>query len=58
MPLVGLGVYQNKLCFPACLSALEHGYRQIDTTQMYKNEEVGRAVKVSGLEREGVFISA
>jgi len=58
MPLVGLGVYQNADCYPACVAALKHGYRHIDTAQMYRNEaEVGRAVKDSGIPREELFIT-
>ncbi|GAA2430839.1 aldo/keto reductase [Actinomadura vinacea] len=39
-------------------SALEIGYRHIDTATLYGNEaDVGRAVKDSGLEREQVFIT-
>lgn len=26
MPLLGLGVYLNNECKPACLAALKHGY--------------------------------
>ena len=29
MPVVGLGVYQNPSCKPACLAALECGYRSV-----------------------------
>ncbi|KAF8590190.1 Aldo/keto reductase [Ramaria rubella] len=58
MPLLGLGVYQNPDCAPSCLTALKHGYRHIDTAQMYKNEEgVGKALKESGLERSDVYIT-
>lgn len=27
MPMLGLGVYKNDDCEPACLAALKHGYR-------------------------------
>ena len=27
MPLLGLGVFQNDDCVPACLAALKYGYR-------------------------------
>ena len=40
------------------LKALKAGYRHIDTAQAYQNEEeVGQAVKESGLKREEVFIT-
>ncbi|PAV17984.1 Aldo keto reductase [Pyrrhoderma noxium] len=58
MPVLGLGVYQNHSCIPACAAALKHGYRHIDTAQMYKNEaDVGVAVRESGIPREDVFIT-
>jgi 2,5-diketo-D-gluconate reductase A len=45
-------------CQAAVRSALEVGYRHIDTATMYRNErEVGRAVRDSGVPREQVFIT-
>ncbi len=29
MPVIGLGVYQNPNCKPACLAALQSGYRSV-----------------------------
>ncbi|GLB45288.1 putative aldo keto reductase [Lyophyllum shimeji] len=59
IPRLGLGVYQNDDCLPACEAALEYGYRHIDTAQMYRNEEqVGAAVKGSGIPRESIFITS
>ncbi|KAH8109889.1 Aldo/keto reductase [Phellopilus nigrolimitatus] len=58
MPVLALGVYENDLCFPACEAALKHGYRHIDTAQMYRNEaEVGRAIHESGVPRDEVFVT-
>jgi 2,5-diketo-D-gluconate reductase A len=60
MPLVGLGTWQmtGARCRTAVRSALEVGYRHIDTATMYRNEgEVGRAVRDSGVPREQVFIT-
>lgn len=61
VPLVGFGVYQvseASQCEEAVLTALESGYRLIDTAENYLNEEaVGSAVKKSGLPREEVFIT-
>jgi 2,5-diketo-D-gluconate reductase A len=60
MPLVGLGTWQmtGARCQAAVRSALEVGYRHIDTATMYRNErEVGRAVRDSGVPREQVFIT-
>jgi 2,5-diketo-D-gluconate reductase A len=45
-------------CYRAVRSALEVGYRHIDTATMYRNErEVGRAVRESGVPREEVFVT-
>jgi len=59
MPLLGLGVYKNNDAMPACLAALKHGYRHIDSARLYGNEaQVGEAVRQSGLKREEVFITS
>ncbi|HEV2870756.1 MAG TPA: aldo/keto reductase [Actinomycetota bacterium] len=60
MPLVGLGTWQmtGARCQAAVRTALEVGYRHLDTATMYRNErEVGRAVRDSGVPREQVFIT-
>jgi diketogulonate reductase-like aldo/keto reductase len=61
MPWVGLGVYRiatGEPCFRAVTHALSVGYRHIDTAALYGNEEdVGRAVRESGIAREQVFIA-
>jgi diketogulonate reductase-like aldo/keto reductase len=60
MPLVGLGTWQmtGARCQAAVRSALEVGYRHIDTATVYRNErDVGRAVRDSGVPREQVFIT-
>jgi diketogulonate reductase-like aldo/keto reductase len=61
IPLLGLGVWQvpeGPECENAVRSALELGYRHIDTAQAYGNEEsVGRALRDSGVPREEVFIT-
>lgn len=42
----------------SCLTALEVGYRHIDTAQFYGNEtQVGEAVKKSGLPRSEIFVT-
>ncbi|KAH9999929.1 Aldo/keto reductase [Russula vinacea] len=59
MPVVGFGVYQNLNCKPACLVALQSGYRHIDSARAYRNEaEVGDAVRESGVPREEIFITS
>jgi diketogulonate reductase-like aldo/keto reductase len=61
IPLLGLGVWQvpdGPTCGHAVRSALELGYRHIDTAQAYGNESsVGRALRESGIARDEVFIT-
>ncbi|MFI6082946.1 aldo/keto reductase [Streptomyces sp. NPDC051217] len=43
----------------ATLTALELGYRHIDTAQMYGNEkEVGEALRDSGIDRDELFVTS
>lgn len=59
MPMAGIGTF---LLAPdeaenSSLSALQSGYRLIDTANAYCNEKaVGRAMKKSGLKREDIFL--
>jgi 2,5-diketo-D-gluconate reductase A len=60
MPILGYGVYQvtQEECERCVLDALEVGYRHIDTAQSYFNEEqVGSAIKKSGIAREELFLT-
>lgn len=60
MPQLGYGVYQvtKNECERCVLDALKAGYRMIDTAQSYFNEEeVGLAIKKSGIPREDIFIT-
>jgi diketogulonate reductase-like aldo/keto reductase len=60
MPIVGFGVFQipPEETEQAVATALEVGYRHIDTAASYGNEEaVGRAVSRSGLPRAELFIT-
>lgn len=60
IPQLGLGTYLSppEQTLASCLSALEAGYRHIDTAQYYANEtEVGRALEQSGLPRADVFVT-
>jgi diketogulonate reductase-like aldo/keto reductase len=60
MPIVGFGTWQLKgqPAYQAVRVALEAGYRHIDTATMYGNEDqVGRAISDSGLDRGDVFIT-
>lgn len=59
MPMAGIGTF---LLTPdeaeaSCLSALENGYRLIDTANAYVNERaVGRSMRKSGLDRKEIFL--
>jgi 2,5-diketo-D-gluconate reductase A len=60
MPLVGFGTWQikEKDAVRAVSTALEVGYRHLDTALVYGNEgEVGRALAESGVRREDVFVT-
>jgi 2,5-diketo-D-gluconate reductase A len=60
IPQFGFGVFQidPERTAESVRTALEAGYRHIDTAQMYRNEEgVGQAVRESGLSRDEVFIT-
>lgn len=60
IPAVGLGTAQalDDQVYKAVLSAIEIGYRHIDTAAGYKNEEsVGKAIKDSGIPRDELFIT-
>lgn len=61
MPLLGLGVYQvnnPEECEQAVLTAIQSGYRLIDTAAFYLNEEaVGNAIKKSDVPRDELFIT-
>ncbi len=59
MPAVGLGTWQltGDICFSAVKTALEMGYKHIDTAEIYGNhKEVGKAI--SGHDRSGLFITS
>ena len=59
MPALGFGVFQTPpdVTADAVHTALETGYRLIDTAAAYGNErEVGEAIRRSGLARDEVFI--
>ena len=61
MPILGYGVYQvtKDECERCVLDALKAGYRSLDTAQSYFNEEeVGSAMKKSGIPREEIFLTS
>ena len=60
MPVLGFGVYQipPEATEAAVATAIELGYRHIDTAAAYGNErEVGAAVRASGVPRDELFIT-
>ncbi len=61
VPVLGFGTYplRGDDGVRAMVSALEVGYRLIDTAVNYRNErEVAEAVRASGLDRGDVFIQS
>jgi diketogulonate reductase-like aldo/keto reductase len=60
IPAIGLGTWQlrGEDCAAAVASALQAGYRHIDTAAMYGNEEaVGAGLRASGVARDEVFVT-
>ena len=61
MPKLGLGTFlmaDGESAYDSVKTALEVGYRHIDTAQMYQNEKsVGDAIKDSGIPRKEIFIT-
>jgi len=61
IPQFGFGVFlvEPKDTFEAVTTALQAGYRHVDTAQMYGNErEVGQAIAKSGFDRGDVFVTS
>ncbi|MBO1501522.1 2,5-didehydrogluconate reductase DkgB [Serratia proteamaculans] len=60
IPAFGLGTFrlQDQVVIDSVSTALELGYRVIDTAQIYENEAaVGQAIAASGIPREELFIT-
>jgi 2,5-diketo-D-gluconate reductase A len=60
IPLLGFGTWQIRGtdAYRAVRHALQAGYRHLDTATMYGNEEqVGRALRDSGVPRDEVFVT-
>ena len=60
IPILGLGTWnlRGRLCTEAVLSALDMGYRHIDTAQMYGNEDrIGDALQQTGTKRKDIFLT-
>ena len=63
MPQFGLGTFMlddnNGEAYNAVLTALQSGYRHIDTAHAYGNERsVGRAIKDSGIPRKEIWVTS
>ncbi|WP_435102686.1 aldo/keto reductase [Halarchaeum sp. P4] len=60
-PRLGLGTYRNTdpdACATAVETALEVGYRHVDTAQMYDNEQyVGDGIREADVARDDVFLA-
>ncbi|MDV3627256.1 aldo/keto reductase [Elizabethkingia anophelis] len=61
IPEIGFGTWQipeGDVAKNAVLTALEDGYRHIDTAKIYENEKsIGNAIKASGISREEIFLT-
>ena len=61
LPALGLGTSANKdpdECAESVVTALDVGYRHIDTAQMYENEAyVGAGIERSGVDRSDVILA-
>lgn len=61
IPTPGLGTYRvtdKEECIASVRTALEEGYRHIDTAEAYQNEaHVGEALKRVAVDREDVFLA-
>jgi len=61
MPMLGLGTWKNsdpEACAESVATALETGYRHIDTAQAYDNEDaVGDGIEQAAVDREEIFLA-
>jgi 2,5-diketo-D-gluconate reductase B len=60
IPILGFGTWPLKgdACAAAVITALEVGYRHIDTADSYENHEaVGQAIRASGIARDALFLT-
>jgi 2,5-diketo-D-gluconate reductase B len=60
IPALGLGTWQNTGpgCAETVETALELGYRHVDTAQMYENEEqVGEGIAAADVDRDEIFLT-
>jgi len=61
MPVLGLGTWENDdydRCVASVRTALETGYRHVDTARIYRNERaVGEGIAAADVDREEVFLA-
>ncbi|MBA3282185.1 MAG: aldo/keto reductase, partial [Acidimicrobiia bacterium] len=60
VPAIGYGTWEleGDDCLEGVMTALELGYRHIDTAQVYGNEHlVGQAITASGVDRSEIFLT-
>ncbi|WP_275740902.1 aldo/keto reductase [Halorhabdus sp. SVX81] len=61
MPMLGLGTWQNEApeqCAESVRTALEMGYRHVDTAKAYHNEAaVGDGITAADVPREDIFLA-
>ena len=60
IPAIGYGTWplKNEECARAVATAIETGYRHIDTAAMYDNEaSVGDGLRASGLSRDKLWVT-
>ncbi len=61
IPVLGFGTFQSQgdTCRNAVKTALDIGYRHVDTANMYGNEQdVGQGIKESGVPRDDIFLTS
>jgi 2,5-diketo-D-gluconate reductase B len=60
VPAVGIGTWQmeTQTAYESVSTALDLGYRHVDTAQAYENERgVGRAIEESDVDRDDIFLT-
>ena len=62
LPQIGLGTWENtdpETCAESVRTALELGYRHVDTAQYYGNEEaVGEGIAAANVPRDEIFVGS
>lgn len=61
LPELGIGTYENtdpEVCAESVATALNYGYRHVDTAEGYENERaVGEGIRQANVDREDVFLA-